>query len=234
MDRTEKPALFIGSSSEGLEVARAVEYQLQGVAEVTVWDEGAFTLGYGNLDNLVKILERFAFAILVLTPDDLVLSVDRLALTPRDNVMFELGLFMGRLGRDRTFIVCSDHDDMRLPTDLSGVSVARYASSRIDGNLIAAVGPPCTQIRAILGRLEPAPSALDPKTRSDAFAAPQGVEHVIGILARTRIAEMNALMNMVSPGLRSKYIDEVRSQLGDLTDEDESDDSKDSSNSSTD
>ena len=47
---------------------------------------------------MVYSLDRFDFAILVLTADDLVASRDVLSTAPRDNVLFELGLFMGGLG----------------------------------------------------------------------------------------------------------------------------------------
>ncbi|MGH7453643.1 MAG: nucleotide-binding protein, partial [bacterium] len=119
----EKPTLFIGSSSEGLEVARAIEYQLKDDGEVTIWNEGIFGLSLGTLESLVNAIERFDFAILVLTPDDLIVSRDISIQAPRDNVMFELGLFIGRLGRSRTFIVCDgDNKNMRLPSDLAGVT----------------------------------------------------------------------------------------------------------------
>jgi len=104
MDRM--PALFIGSSSEGLAVAQAIQTQLQHDTEVTVWNEGTFPLGQTALEGLVNALDRFDFAVLVLTPDDTVLTRKSEHLAPRDNLLFELGLFMGRLGRSRTFVVC--------------------------------------------------------------------------------------------------------------------------------
>ena len=38
----EKATLFIGSSREGLEIARAISHSLRDEAEVTVWNEGVF------------------------------------------------------------------------------------------------------------------------------------------------------------------------------------------------
>ena len=135
-----KPTLFIGSSTKGLDVSRAVELNLYDIVEVTIWSNGVFGLNEGYLDALAKARKRFDFAILVLTPDDF-------EQYPRDNVLFELGLFMGHLGRDRTFALCSDSEKMKLPTDLSGVVLAKYASNRSDNNLQAATNPACTLIR---------------------------------------------------------------------------------------
>ena len=141
-----KPKLFVGSSTEGLEVARAIAVQLEHDAEVTVWNEGIFGLGQGTLESLVKALDEFDYAVLVLTPDDMLVSRETATQSPRDNVLLELGLFIGRLGRERTFIVFNRDKDLKLPTDLAGVSMADYGN-REDNNLVAALGPGCTKIR---------------------------------------------------------------------------------------
>src|SRR5215471_11672473 len=97
--------VFIGSSTEGLGFARAIRTRLEEVAEITVWDEGLFTVGGVLIDELIRVSDRFDFAIVVLTPDDIVVSKDVQSFSPRDNAVFELGLFMGSIGRERTFIV---------------------------------------------------------------------------------------------------------------------------------
>ncbi len=76
-----KPSLFVGSSSESIEVARAIGDRLTDVAEVTVWDEGVFEPGQPFITSLVKALDRFDFAVLVLTPEDKVFVRD----TPAPN-----------------------------------------------------------------------------------------------------------------------------------------------------
>lgn len=144
-----KPSVFVGSSSEGLEVARAIELQFQHDAEITLWTEGVFGLGEPTLESLLNALGRFDFAILVLLPDDLMVTRSQEYMGPRDNVLFELGLFMGRLGKARTFVVCSANPQVRLPSDLAGVTVATYDAQRADGNIVASVGPACTLIRNI-------------------------------------------------------------------------------------
>src|SRR5688572_13507049 len=100
-----RPSVFIGSSGEGDKIAMAVEVILNDVADVTRWKNGVFGLGQGTLEALIKAAEEYDFAVLVLTPDDVTTSRGSVENSPRDNVLFELGLFMGRLGRDRTFII---------------------------------------------------------------------------------------------------------------------------------
>src|SRR5467141_2298945 len=91
------PSLFIGSSSEGLQVAREVELQLHKHALVTIWQHDVFKPGKSNLESL-DIRNEFDFALMVMTPDDALEVQGESFKAPRDNVLFELGLFMGCLG----------------------------------------------------------------------------------------------------------------------------------------
>ena len=148
-----KPSLFIGLSSEGLEFARAVRTSLTDDAEITLWNEGFFGLGNTFIETLVTALPRFDFALLVLTPDDLLESRAAEMFSPRDNVLFELGLFMGRLGRARTFILHQRSPAPKIPSDLAGVTTATYEWPRQDMNYVAAVGPACDSVRRALREL---------------------------------------------------------------------------------
>jgi hypothetical protein len=150
------PSIFIGSSSEGIEVARAVELHLQEDAEVTIWNEGVFGLTQGTLESLVAALPRFDFAILVLTPDDLVIRDEDARPAARDNVLLELGLCIGALGRERTSILYDRDQKPRIPSDLAGVGLCTFSRNRKDLNPLAALGPASTQIRntiRTLGRI---------------------------------------------------------------------------------
>jgi hypothetical protein len=150
-----KPAVFVGSSSEGLEFARATRALLTTDAEITLWNEDFFRLGKTFIETLVDALPRFDFAVLVLTPDDLVTSREIESLGPRDNVIFELGLFMGQLGRARTFVLYQARAHVKVPSDLSGVTLAPYDWPRSDGSHKAAVGSACDSIRQIIRELGP-------------------------------------------------------------------------------
>jgi steroid delta-isomerase-like uncharacterized protein len=141
-----RPRVFIASSVEGLPIAEAIAVDLQYFAEVTIWSEGVFHLSEGSLAALEEVANESDFAIAVLTADDLVTRRGQVHPVARDNVIFELGFFMGRLGTERTFMVYSRTNSPTLPSDLSGVTVATFAE-RADGNVEAAVGPASTQIR---------------------------------------------------------------------------------------
>ena len=110
-----RPALFVGSSSEGLRIARAIQVCLDPVSEVELWTQGIFGLTGGTLESLILALPRFDFAILVLTADDMVVSRGVEKVSARDNVLFELGLFIGSLGRDRTFMLYDRIDPLDCP-----------------------------------------------------------------------------------------------------------------------
>jgi parallel beta-helix repeat protein len=142
-----KPRMFIGSSVEGKEIAEYLQLGLEYDVETTIWHQGIFGLSEGSLEALVRTANDFDFAALVLTPDDLVTKRGTEKGSPRDNVVFELGLFMGALGLERTFIVYNRDKKPDLPTDLAGVTPVTFSRDRSDDNLRAAVGPVCTQIK---------------------------------------------------------------------------------------
>ena len=141
--------MFIGSSVEWKDVAETIQVLLEYDVTSTVWHQGVFDLSGNTLETLVESLTEYDFATLVLTADDLVEKRDHAAKAPRDNVIFELGLFMGALGRRRTFVVHSRTDRPMLPTDLAGITTATYEPR---SNIEAALGPVCTKIKRAIER----------------------------------------------------------------------------------
>lgn len=216
---TDRPSVFVGSSGEGLEIARAVQSQLHDVALGSVWNEGVFGLSEGTLESLVRMLDRFDFAVLVITPDDLVTSRGQERQAPRDNVMFELGLFMGRLGPGRTFAVCSDSPNLKLPSDLAGVTMARFKDADAKVDLTSALGPPCYRLRQVIRDLGLAPS----KRLSGVAASAAHVEQVsdkagrlIALLARSRVLELDVISKQMGPMLPAEFLARLRRDLADL------------------
>lgn len=149
-----KPKLFVASSSEGLPVARAIHHDLRTDCEVVVWEHGIFELSKTMLDSLLDEIAKTDFAIAVFTPDDILRIRGETQNAARDNVVFELGLFFGRLGRDRTFMVLPEsNQDFRVPTDLGGLAFGIYEDNRRDDNLRSAVGPFCDEVRARIEKI---------------------------------------------------------------------------------
>ena len=152
-----KPCVFIGSSSEQLPLARAFAQCLRRDAIVTVWDEGVFNLGSSTLDDLLRALDEYDFAVFIFSADDLIRIRHTEKPTVRDNVVFELGLFMGRIGKHRSFwITPRGVSAPHIPTDLLGINTAtieRSASSDPTEDIRARVEPPCTRVLDIIRRL---------------------------------------------------------------------------------
>lgn len=147
--------LFIASSVEGLDFAYAIQENLDYMSEVTVWDQDIFQPSRYTLEDLEEALERFDYGVFVLTPDDKArMRKDDMRIA-RDNVLFELGLFIGKLGRENCFFVAPrDLEEFHLPSDLIGLAPLTYSSKRDDGNLKAILGPACNKIRKRITELD--------------------------------------------------------------------------------
>lgn len=148
-----KPNLFIGSSVEGLAVAYAIQQNLTHDVEVTVWDQGVFGLSRTSIDSLEDTLATSDFGVFVFSPDDITLMRNIENKTVRDNVLFEFGLFVGKLGRERVFFITPDGSETHIPTDLLGVTPGKYDPNRQDKSLQAATGAACNQIRIAVKKL---------------------------------------------------------------------------------
>lgn len=147
-----KPRIFIASSDESLQVAYAIQTNLDNIAEVTVWDQGIFSPSKYTLEALLDTLRQTDFGIFVFSPEDQTTLKNKEYQTVRDNVIFELGLFIAGLGIDQTAIIKQkDIELFHMPSDLLGLSVACY-SNRDDGNLKAALRPACEQIKQMLSK----------------------------------------------------------------------------------
>jgi CRP/FNR family transcriptional regulator, cyclic AMP receptor protein len=123
----EKPILFIGSSSEQLPVAEEFARLFPtDLASITLWNKGVFGASRFPIEDLEAQVKAADFALLVAGNDDEVTSRGTVSSAPRDNVVFELGLFMGALSRQRTFILTPKGMAIKLPTDLLGITHLRF------------------------------------------------------------------------------------------------------------
>lgn len=225
-----KPRMFVGSSVENLAVAYAVQEELEHDAEVTVWSQGVFQLSRTSMENLMDALAETDFAAFVLSPDDVTEMRGSSKSVVRDNVVFELGLFIGRLGRERTFMLSpQNHPDFHLPTDLLGMTSATYSADRTDGNLRAALGPACNRIRTQIkksGRLAVEVASADGKDVPDVPLILSDENDVVAVLtswmgsrASSRntsvmyFREIDKSLNL-APGSAAKYIETAARRWG--------------------
>ncbi len=153
-EKNEKPRVFIGSSVESIHIANFIHLALEYNSEPTVWNQGIFKPSNTSLDDLIENLENFDFAVFVFSPDDISKIRGNRYSIARDNVIFEMGLFIGRLGKKRVFYIIPRHKEkFHLPSDLIGVTPLDYDNHRSDENTQAALGSPCTKIIERINRL---------------------------------------------------------------------------------
>jgi CAP12/Pycsar effector protein, TIR domain len=148
-----KPRLFIASSVESLPVAEAVNVNLDHEFEVTLWKNGTFKLSSSAIDDLVEKSSFVDFALFIFAPDDIATIRSRSEHVVRDNVIFEMGLFVGAIGKSRSFILKPRDVEMHLPTDLLGVTPADYDANRSDGDLVSATNRGCSLIKSEVERI---------------------------------------------------------------------------------
>ncbi|HEV2517192.1 MAG TPA: TIR domain-containing protein [Devosia sp.] len=141
------PKIFIISSAEALDVAREVAALLERDVYAKVWEAGVFFAGGYVLDDLEREVDECDFAVAVCEPDDIIESRGSRAPTIRDNVIFELGLFMGKLTRTRSFLLHPRIANLKLPSDLSGLTRLGYEPTKDPKELATRLGPACNEIR---------------------------------------------------------------------------------------
>lgn len=142
-----KPRIFIGSSVESLPIADAIAENLEFDAEVTIWRSGTFNLSSNTLDDLILMSKSVDFSAFIFSPDDLAIMRSREQYVVRDNVLFELGLFIGSIGKERCFIIKPRDVELHFPSDLLGITPTDYDPNRSDDNLTSSLTYASTQIK---------------------------------------------------------------------------------------
>ena len=129
----DKPRIFLGSSGKQAKLLQALTRGLEDCAHVVPWTT-SFNPGTTTLDRLVELTHEVDFAAFVFARDDWTTagpaasdSAGTGQDSPRDNVVFEAGLFGGVLGMRRTFILHARGS--KLPSDLLGLTCVRYGDA---------------------------------------------------------------------------------------------------------
>jgi predicted nucleotide-binding protein len=123
---TPLPKLFIGSSGESLPVVQTLTEKLKLAAEITPWtDRSIFQPLHFFVQDLLRIPHLFDFGLFLFEPDDSAEVRGVHYSVPRDNVIFELGLFMSRLGLTRAFAV-APRGRVKILSDIAGLKLIEY------------------------------------------------------------------------------------------------------------
>ena len=151
--KSNSPRLFIGSSKEYLKVAYAIQEQLMRTdIIVNVWTQDCFRPSGGTLDSLEREATRCDLALFLFGNEDLTISKGEELLSPRDNVVFELGLFMGRLSSSRVFFAKEIDISLKIPSDLYGITPIDYRRKPGE-ELSISVQPICNKLATIAEEL---------------------------------------------------------------------------------
>jgi predicted nucleotide-binding protein len=150
----EAALIFIICSIEALPIAREIERQFEhDKFFVKIWTEGTFRASQYTLESLEDQLDQSDFAIAIAQADDEVVSRGEQQVAPRDNVIFELGMFVGRLGRERSILLEPRGEGVRLPSDLKGLTTITYRPPT--GTERFQIGSACSDLRDIFNSLGP-------------------------------------------------------------------------------
>ena len=127
----DKPRIFLGSSGQQEKLLQALTRGLEDVARVEPWTT-SFNPGTTTLERLVELAHEVDFAAFVFARDDWTTSHPAVSTgsgqaSPRDNVVFEAGLFGGILGMRRIFILHAN--ETKLPSDLLGLTCVWYGAT---------------------------------------------------------------------------------------------------------
>jgi hypothetical protein len=97
------------------------EFNLDPIVLIDEPDQGSCTL----IEKFERYAPSCAYAIALITPDDLVDKAGETYLQARPNVLLELGWFMSYLGRNKVLLIVQG--ESAIPSDLSGIVTKRFS-----------------------------------------------------------------------------------------------------------
>ena len=142
----DKIRVFIISSAEALPIARIVQDAFEHDFLCQIWTDGVFKIASYTLQSLEDQVDNSDFAIAIAHADDVTESRGKDWPAPRDNVIFELGLFMGRLGKKRAILMEPREEKVKLPSDLTGITTVPYRFEK-GADAAALMAPACNKLR---------------------------------------------------------------------------------------
>lgn len=155
-----KPTLFIGSSTEAKPIVKDIHTRLQDSVTIKTWYHDTFVPGEHPLESLRREVLRSDYALLVITPDDDLVKRNVPGFTARDNVLFELGMFMSALGPRRSFyLVIADRRggtvrEVSIPSDLAGITRLQVTQTDDVAQFKSDLGGECVRLEDAIARAQ--------------------------------------------------------------------------------
>ena len=176
----EPKKIFIASSTEALLVADSIKTDLLDIKsndkhnnidyEIVIWNEANWRRNRSYFESLLKFITEFDYAVIIFHDDDAIApkinntETSDLYMT-RDNVLIELGLFIGALGRDSVFILNQkSNKNLKIPSDLSGIFLESYSLQGGDDNKSYYTRPVSLKIHKEVIKSEKERVLSDPQT----------------------------------------------------------------------
>lgn len=221
-----KPNLFIGSARESIRYASAIQSQIGRSVQVTPWFAGTFGANEYTMESLERILDQSDYGIFVFSPDDVALIRGKHVFITRDNTIFEMGLFWGKLRRNRVFCIVPQEITARedlvsgvniaqfhLLSDLAGLTILEY-ECRNDRNYEAAVTTACIKILDIIEREK---HYVDPfvllKQKDEELQRKQSILHFFWEFNRNVTVPEDQKYHALSEAVRNSFISPVNCRV---------------------
>ena len=205
-DQMARVKVFIGSSTKAIPFALALQQNIESVRdsdnrrlfEVTVWSQNFYPPGKSTLETLEERSSEFDFAVLIFNADDIISSKRKSYVVARDNVVFELGLFVARLGTDRSFFVIPESvTNFHVPSDLAGITYCTFDNEREDQVWTAA------RLQAASNKITEQMRALGPLKKRRTF---EGKVDQLLALVQSLVTEANTKSIGSFPGYLEDHI----------------------------
>ena len=119
--------VFLAYSSGSVETAQYIKGVLTKLGVSTLDWKSDFVGGPTILDQINEAVNQTSGGVFLFTRDDMLMGAEELA-APRDNVVFEAGIFANSKGYERVLIVLEE--GAKLPADLGGIVYVPMADKR--------------------------------------------------------------------------------------------------------
>lgn len=147
--------IFIGSSSEAVDVANAVQLALQNRGKdyfAIVWNQNTVKPSEYTIPSLVNEIKQCQYAVFIFGDDDIMRSRGKEKVSARDNVIFECGLAVGLLGLENCFVLKEENTEV--PSDFRGLTHVQYSHEKFKLDRRAEIGRAVTTLEFSMDKLK--------------------------------------------------------------------------------